>query len=128
PVLLEAIQRDPVTRELLHVDFLRVRNDQPVRTKVPIEYVGTAKGSKEGGIVQTQGTTIELEALPANLPSVLTVDISELGVGDTLRVGDVALPSGVTLVSLAEELLVSVVAPKVEQKAEEEAEPEAETV
>lgn len=114
PVLLEGLQRDAVTREYIHVDFLRVRTDELVRTKVTLDYVGTPKGTKVGGIVQTQSTFIEIEALPHQLPSSISVDISGLNVGDSLLVGDVKLPPEVALLSSENELLVSVVTPRVQ--------------
>lgn len=114
PVLLEGVQRDAVTRNFVHVDFLRIQQDEVVRTKILIDYVGTAIGSKRGGIVQTQGSFIEIQGLPAQLKASITVDISKLDVGESIRVGDVEIPQGLTLISAANELLVSVVAPKVE--------------
>lgn len=120
PVLLEDVQRDAITQRYIHADFLRVSKDETARTKLPIVYVGTAIGTKKGGIVQTDGLFIEVEALPGLLPSSLTVDISKLDISDTLQAGDIELPEGVRLVSSANEYLVSVVAPKVEAAAEEE--------
>ncbi|MNJ54195.1 50S ribosomal protein L25 [Paenibacillus bouchesdurhonensis] len=114
PVLLEGLQRDAVTREYIHVDFLRVRTDELVRTRITLDYVGTPKGTKLGGIVQTQSTFIEVEALPQNLPSSITVDISELEIGDSLLVGNIELPPEVTLLSSDNELLVSVVTPRIQ--------------
>lgn len=114
PVLLESVQRDAVSREFIHVDFLRVQKNEAVRTKILIDYVGTAVGSKRGGIVQTQGSFIEIQGLPDRLQASITVDISALDVGESLLVGDIELPSGLTLISSPSELLVSVVAPKVE--------------
>ncbi|WP_019639311.1 50S ribosomal protein L25 [Paenibacillus fonticola] len=114
PVLLEGLQRDAVTREYTHVDFLRVKKDELVRTRVTLDYVGTPKGTKLGGIVQTQSTFIEVEALPHQLPSSISVDISELDIGDSLLVGNVELPPEVTLLSAENELLVSVVTPRIQ--------------
>lgn len=114
PVLLEGLQRDAVTREYIHVDFLRVRTDELVRTRVTLDYVGTPKGTKLGGIVQTQSTFIEVEALPHQLPSSISVDISELEIGDSLLVGNIELPPEVTLLSSDKELLVSVVTPRIQ--------------
>ncbi|MUG43974.1 50S ribosomal protein L25 [Paenibacillus woosongensis] len=116
PVLLEGLQRDAVTREYIHVDFLRVKKDELVRTRVTLDYVGTPKGTKLGGIVQTQSTFIEVEALPHQLPSSISVDISELDVGDSLLVGNIELPPEVTLLSSENELLVSVVTPRIQSE------------
>jgi len=114
PVLLEGVQRDTVTKDMIHVDFLQISKDQTVRTKIVIDYTGTAKGTKLNGIVQKQSTVIEIQALTEDLPSAITVDISDLDIGDSILAGDIALPSGVSLVSSVNELLVSVVAPIIE--------------
>ena len=103
---LQAIAREP---------FLHVRMDELVRTKIPVDYVGTPAGVKLGGIMQVQGTHIDVEGLPDRLPSVVTADIRTLAVGETYLVGQLSIPPGVNVLSPAEELLVSIVAPKVEQ-------------
>ncbi|GIO39991.1 50S ribosomal protein L25 [Paenibacillus antibioticophila] len=114
PVLLETVQRDPVTREYIHVDFLRINKNEIVRTRVNLDYIGTAKGAKLGGVVQIQSTFIEIESYPDHVPAVIPVDISELEIGDSVHVGDLKLPDGVVSISAANELLVSVVTPKVQ--------------
>lgn len=121
PVLLEGIQRDPVSRELIHADFLHVRMDEAVKTKLPIEFIGTAAGTKTGGILQTQSASIDVEGLPGQLPASITVDISHLEVGESLFVEQLVIPEGVTVLSAPNELLVSVVAPRLNQEEEEEA-------
>lgn len=113
-VLLETVQRDPVTREYIHVDFLRIKKNELVRTRVNLDYIGTAKGAKFGGVVQIQSTFIEIESYPERIPSLITIDISELEIGDSIHVGDLKLPEGVELISAANELLVSMVTPKVQ--------------
>ncbi|MDN4068461.1 50S ribosomal protein L25 [Paenibacillus vini] len=118
-VLLEGVQRDPVTQEYIHADFLRVDKDQRVRTKINIEYAGIAKGSKLGGIVQTQSTFIEIESLPELIPASILADISHLEIGDSLYVRDLELPEGVLLISSENELLVSVVTPKLQPETAE---------
>lgn len=114
PVLLESVQRDPVTREYIHVDFLRIHINEVVRTRVNLDYIGTAKGAKAGGVVQIQSTFIEIESFPDHIPATIPIDISELEMGGSLHVGDLKLPGGVVPISSANELLVSVVTPKVQ--------------
>lgn len=114
PVLVEGLQRDAVTREYIHVDFLRVKTDELVRTNVTLEYVGIPKGTKEGGILQTQSSFIEVQALPHHVPPSISIDISDLNVGDSLTVGNIKLPPEITLLSSENELLLSVVTPKVQ--------------
>ena len=122
PVLLEHVQKDPISQDYIHADFLRVKQDEEVRTKIPIQFTGTAKGTKQGGIIQMDSNFIEVQALPANLPTTITIDISDFDIGATLQGGDIKLPEGVALVSSANEYLLSVTAPRVaEEAAEEEA-------
>jgi len=108
PVLLEGLQRDPVTKEPVHVDFLKVHEDKIVRTYLSLEYTGKPQGTKEGGVVQIQRSSIEIRSFPNQVPSSLTVDISQLEIGDVLSAGDLPLPPEVSLVSAENELLVSV--------------------
>ncbi|NIK78299.1 large subunit ribosomal protein L25 [Paenibacillus castaneae] len=110
-VLLEDLQRDPVTRDLLHIDFQQVQTNEVVLTKIPVKFKGTPIGTKVGGIVQIQSSFIEVEALPRHLPTTIEYDISRMDIGESLLVKDVELPSEVTVISGENELLVSVVKP-----------------
>lgn len=110
-VLLEDLQRDPVTRDLIHVDFQQVQNNEIVCTKIPVKFIGKPIGLKQGGIVQLQSEFIEVEALPRHLPSVIEYDISGMNIGESVYVKDLDLSSEVTLISGENEFLVSVVKP-----------------
>jgi len=110
-VLLEDLQRDPRTRELLHVDFQQLQADEIVRTKIPVKFNGTPAGARFGGVVQVQNAFIEVEALPAHLPQALEYDISGMMIGDSVLVKDVPLASEITIVSGLNECLASVVKP-----------------
>jgi len=110
-VLLEHLQRDPVSRQPHHVDFQLVQTGEIVRTKIPVKLVGTPVGAKRGGVVQVQDPYIEVEALPKHLPASFEYDISAMDVGDTVLVKDIAVPSEVVLVSGENELLISVTKP-----------------
>ncbi len=121
PVLLEGVQRDAVTGDYIHVDLLRVKTDEPVVTKIALNYIGIPKGTKMGAILQTQSSFIEVKALPHQLVSFINVDISEMDIGDTLLAGDIQLPPGVAMISSENELLLSIVTPKLQAvEAEEE--------
>lgn len=96
-----------------HVDFLQISANKPLRVRIPIDYQGVAEGSKLGGVVQHLEQDLEVEGLPADLPSSIEVDISHLQMGDKLGANEVKLPKGITLISSGEEhLLVSVTAPR----------------
>ncbi|MGN7357886.1 50S ribosomal protein L25 [Paenibacillus sp. SAF-054] len=114
-----------------HVDFLQISANKPLKVRVPIEFQGTPEGTKSGGIIQHLETELEVEALPANLPSSIEVDVSHLNMGDKLVAADIKLPEGVTLTASPEELVAHVIAPRAvaeaegETTSEEEAAPEA---
>ncbi|HEX4978894.1 MAG TPA: 50S ribosomal protein L25 [Acidimicrobiales bacterium] len=95
--MAKVLQRDPVRGVVTHVDFLVVRRDEIVTADVPIVLVGEAKAVlSEGGNVQNPLTSLTVSATPANIPPSIEIDVSGLAVGDTVRVGDLPLPSGVT--------------------------------
>jgi large subunit ribosomal protein L25 len=110
-VLLEDLQRDPITRDLQHVDFQQVQTNEIVRTKVAVKFKGKPIGMKQGGVVQIQCEFIEVEALPRHLPSAIEFDISDMNIGESVYVKDVELPPEVTVISGENEFLISVVKP-----------------
>ncbi|MNI30965.1 General stress protein CTC [compost metagenome] len=110
-VLLEDLQRDPLTRDLLHVDFQQVQTNEIVRTKIAVKFKGIPVGTKQGGVVQVQSEFIEVEALPRHLPTAIEFDISDMNIGESLYVKDWEIPSEVTVISGGNEFLVSVVKP-----------------
>lgn len=95
--MAKVLQRDPVRGTVNHVDFLIVRRDEVVTADVPIHIVGEAKAVlSEGGLVENPLTQLTVHATPARIPNAIEVDVSNLTVGDTIRVGDLKLPSSVT--------------------------------
>jgi large subunit ribosomal protein L25 len=110
--MIRDLQRDPVSRRTVHLDFVRVLMDTKVRVRVPVEVVGVAKGVKtDGGILDFVSREIEIECLPGNIPEHLPVDVSELLIGDALRVADVPAPEGVEVVDDAEKVVIHIVHP-----------------
>jgi len=96
-VLARELQRHPVRGSLLHVDFQVVRRDEFITSEVPIVVTGEARDvHHEGGIVEQQLFNLTVRAVPADIPPVITVDVSGLGVGSVIRVADLPLPPGVT--------------------------------
>jgi large subunit ribosomal protein L25 len=115
--LVKDLQIDAVKQLALHVDFHRVQEDKPVQTEVEVTLEGTPAGVKLGGILETLLRTVAVEALPRDLPEHIVFDVSDLDVGAVARVGDLAPPPGVTILSDPEQTLCSVVAPRVEEEA-----------
>ena len=110
-VLLEDLQRDPVTHDLIHVDFQQVQSGEVLRTKIPVKFNGTPVGTKTGGVVQVQLAAIEVEALPRHLPTVVEFDIRAMEIGETLHVEDAKFAPEVTVISEGNESLMSVIKP-----------------
>jgi large subunit ribosomal protein L25 len=123
--LARQIQRHPWKGEIRHVDFITVTLTETVEAEVAIHLEGESVGVQEGGIVETVRSTVRLAALVTNIPSAIALDISELDVGDHLRVADLPALEGVEYLDDPDELLVTVVLPAAEI-AEEAAEGEEE--
>ena len=119
------VQRHPVTEEILHVDFLRVDVSQAIRAEVPIAVEGTAPAVRNlGGTLLRPLQTILIESLPMNVPSSLSIDVSDLDDFEkAVYVRDVSVDPNVTVVTDQEELLARVSPPRIEI-VEEAKEPE----
>jgi large subunit ribosomal protein L25 len=114
------LQRHPVRRSIDHVDFVIVRRDEIVSAEVPIHLVGEAQEvDRADGLVEQQLFAIEVHAKPADIPNAIEVDISSLGLGEAIRVGDLKLPAGVTTELDDEEPVVLGQASRVSAEVEE---------
>lgn len=109
-VLINDIQIYPLNNEPIHVDFLVVDANKPVTISVPIEFIGVAPAVKNGlGVLVKVLRELEIEALPKNLPQILSVDVSTLvDLDSQISAQEVKLPEGVLLVTEPEEVVVSV--------------------
>jgi large subunit ribosomal protein L25 len=106
------VQRHPVRGDIIHLDFIRISLDEAIEAEVPVEFVGIPVGVREGkGIVETPAASVIVSALPTAIPSHITIDITDLKVGDTARVSDLPEIPGVTYVSEPDHLLVMVAMP-----------------
>jgi large subunit ribosomal protein L25 len=126
--LARDMQRHPVKGTVIHVDFLIVRRDEVISTDVPISLVGEALEIQHGdGLVDQQLFSLTISAKPADIPSGLELDVSELIIGAALRVSDLVLPTGVTTDVDPESIVVTGQPPRqaVEAEAAEGAEAEA---
>jgi large subunit ribosomal protein L25 len=118
------VQRHPVRGEITHVDFVTISLTEKTQVEVAIELSGESVGVKEGGIVETIRNSIDVSALPTDIPQSIIVDISGLAIGDTLRISDLPALEGVDYLGDIDDPVVTVVAPAVEvvEEVEEEAE------
>ena len=130
--ILKDFQVSTVRGKLTHVDLQEVRLDQPIQTAVAVQLTGEPAGAKEGGVLSQVATEVNVEALPLEIPERLEVDVSGMHIGDTLRLSELSVPDGVTILDDPEEtVLATVTLPSREEpepvEAEEEgAEPAAE--
>ena len=107
-VLFKSVQYHPVTDQILHVDLYGIKMDQVVSVSVLINLMGTAKGVTEGGIVVQALNELEVECLPMDIPTSIDVDISQLDIGDSMKVEDIVLDEKITAKSNAEQIIVSI--------------------
>lgn len=124
--VLKASQIDPRRSTLLHVDLHEVRLDRPIQAQVAVELLGTPKGVTVGGLLSQIVREVTVEALPMTVPDGLELDVSELEIGDSLHVSDIAVPEGATVLDDPESVVASVVAPRRVELPEDEVAEEAE--
>lgn len=121
PVLVKAIQHDPVDGRVVHVDFQAIVLTKRLRVKIPVLLKGEPVGVKqEGGILEHFLREIEVECLPTDIPASVEFDVSHLKIGDTVHVGELAAPSHAKITSDAEGVIASIQKPR-EEKPEEAA-------
>lgn len=111
-VLLKDVQRDPVTREVVSLDFQWVSLKESVHLSVPVTLVGEAPGVvQEGGSLDQVLFEIPVSCLPANIPDAITVDISGLRMGYSLHVSDIVPTEGVEILADPEDVVVNIARP-----------------
>ena len=119
-VIIKSFQRDPVKRELQHIDFYEITRGEKITTIVPLSFVGKAQGVKKGGIVEYLQREVEIECFPRDIPTTIEVDLTPLDIGDSLSVKDLKVPSKVKILTYPEERIVSIVPPARREEVEEE--------
>jgi large subunit ribosomal protein L25 len=115
--IFREIQRDPVRQEYLHCDIQRISLKEKIHIQVPVRVVGIADGVKNfGGILDLQLREIEVRCLPTEMPTEIVVDVTHLGIGDSVRVKEVNIP-GIEILTEAERSMVTVVPPSILKEA-----------
>jgi large subunit ribosomal protein L25 len=120
-VLVREIQKDPVSGQWVHADLFEVDLQQTLQVRVPLHFVGKARGVEFGGILDHPMRELEIECLPRAIPNAIEVDVSDLDVGDSIHVRELALPEGAQMISDLDLAVASVVLPKSEEAAPAEA-------
>ncbi len=120
-VMVRDVMLSPLRRELVHLDFVRVLLDRKLKVKVPVETVGIAAGVKLGGLLDVVTRELEVECLPADIPSAIKADVTALDAGGVLRVADLALGEKVQVLGDPDRVIAHVVTHKAEEAAAEAA-------
>ncbi|HLD49700.1 MAG TPA: 50S ribosomal protein L25/general stress protein Ctc [bacterium] len=115
--LIKAIQHNPVTDEITHVDFTVISLTEKIQVKVPVVVVGAeeAAGVKEGGVLDIIHHEIEVECLVTDIPEKIMVDVRALKINDSIAVAKLTIPKGVTCLLSAEEVIIAVHPPAKEE-------------
>ncbi|MDQ3050810.1 MAG: 50S ribosomal protein L25/general stress protein Ctc [Bacteroidota bacterium] len=105
--IIQETQFHPVSDKLLHIDFLAIHTDKDVTMDIPVKITGTAEGQKQGGKLLTKVRKLRIKSLPAYLPDAIEVDVTPLGIGQSVRVGDLKV-KGVQFLDSANNIIVGV--------------------
>lgn len=114
--ILKGVQFDPVTDRIIHCDFQGISADQEIEIEVPVVLVGQAKGIKEGGLLQQSVHKLTVSCLPSYIPEHISIDITNLGLGNAIHVKDINIPN-VKLLQNEDVIVVSIVSPKAQAEA-----------
>lgn len=125
-VMVKGLQRHPVSRRLLHVDFWRIDENQPLEIAIRVETVGHSLALELGGSIHLMRHKLDVRCKPADIPEVITIDISDLEIGDKLYVDEAPVPDSVEVVYEERFPLLTILAKGLEVEEEEEEDEEAE--
>lgn len=120
PSIIKSIVMHPTKNKIVHVDFYGVDLSKKLRVSIPVEIEGTAAGAKEGGILTLFRDAIEVECLPTDIPEKFVIDVSGLGINDTVHISEVAMPDKVEAVFEENFTICGVTPPAAEEPTEEE--------
>jgi large subunit ribosomal protein L25 len=107
-LLIQDVQYDYLQANLAHIDLMRIDPKKKVRRKVALEFRGTPKGAKDGGILETQTTVVEIEVSPLQIPESIRVNVDHLELHDIIHAKDITMPEGAKLVDYPEKIICQV--------------------
>lgn len=110
--MLREIQIDPITSDPIHLDFQILDLEHTIEVEIPIELTGRPVGVREGGVLMERIRDLAISCLPSDIPSSISVDVSELQIGDSVHVGDLTLDEKITVLREDEEVIAYVMAQK----------------
>ncbi|GBE14472.1 MAG TPA: 50S ribosomal protein L25/general stress protein Ctc [Proteobacteria bacterium] len=120
-VLIREIQRHPFREYIYHVDFQEIALDETLTVKVPVILVGESKGITMGGNLAFNRRELEVSCLPDSIPESITIDISDMDIGDSVHVESLEAPEGVTILHDVNFTILTIVGAAAEEEEEEEA-------
>ena len=126
PAIIKELQTHPVSGNLIHIDFYEVDMKRQIKVMVPVVTTGKSVGIEEGGLLNIVRRELEVFCLPGDIPETIEIDISELGIGDSIHLEDLPLGENVEVVTDVNFTVVTVLSPKVEEEVVEEEEEELE--
>jgi len=118
-VMVKEIQFHPVTDEVIHIDFMRVRRTEKATFSIHIALQGDSEGVKHGGVLSQSINMLDISCFPTDVPEFIAVDVSEVELNQNLYVSDIIVPDDVEILTPGETMLLSVQPPKVEVEVEE---------
>ncbi len=119
--VIKAVQRNPVRDEFFNVDFQRIALDEKIAAMVPIHMVGESPGTKEGGVLERHLGEIEVEGMPTEMPDHIEVDVSGLGIGESIHASDLKIPDEIVMLTDPEAVILAITVPRAAAAAAEEA-------
>lgn len=118
--ILREIQRDPVTSNVIHLDFLTISMNKPITVSIPVNFIGTPIGVKvDGGIMQVTMRELEITVLPSHLPETIDINVEELHIGESIHVRDISVPEA-TIMAEEQRTMVVISAPTIVKAAVDE--------
>ena len=117
--IMKDVQFDPLTDEILHFDLLGVTRGEKIQIEVPLQLLGSAIGVKEGGVLQQNLYKFDVECFPKDIPQSLSIDVSEIKLGDSINVSDLSFKD-IAILNPEDTVVVAVNHPKIEIEVEEE--------
>jgi large subunit ribosomal protein L25 len=123
--MIKEIQIHPISRNFLHVDFYEISKDRKITVNVPVVVKGKAKGIEDGGMLQIIEREIEVLCLPFEVPESISIDITELGIGDSIHVKDIKAAENIELAGDKNDTILTILSTKSEERGPEESGPPA---
>ena len=120
--IIKEMQTHPVSRTVLHVDFMEISLDRKIKVMVPVRTSGKSVGVEMGGMLQIIRRELEVECLPNDIPEAIEIDISSMDIGDSIHVEDIQTKDGIDIPHDVDFTVITVLSPKVEEEEVDEEE------